>query len=179
MDARPTISRHAHRPHMRVVMSAIALTLLSGCSPQQETLQEDVAGAGPPPADTVTQNQWTHEAVGTQETDRTLVALGNEPFWNVRITWREILYTDPEHLDGYRFEPADAAREGDVMIYRTKRDIAAGEPGPRDLELRVSPGQCSDGMSDKQYPMTAELTIGDVQHRGCAEYRTDAQVSER
>ena len=45
--------------------------------------------------------------------DSVFVALGNEPFWNVRVTAREILYRDPEHQDGYRFPPVNAFIEGD------------------------------------------------------------------
>lgn len=166
------------RSHRSVLALALALTV-AACSSRQETVTEDVADSGPPPADTMVADQWTRDAVTTKETDRTLVALGNEPFWNVRVTWREILWTDPEHLDGYRFEPADPTREGDALVYRTRRDVAAGEPGPRTLELRIRQGTCSDGMSDRVYAMTSEARLDSVDYRGCAHYPADAQPSER
>jgi uncharacterized membrane protein len=34
--------------------------------------------------------------------------------------------------------------------------------------LRVSPGKCSDGMSDTVYPFTAVLTVSGQTERGCA-----------
>jgi uncharacterized membrane protein len=168
---------HAH--HVTCALTLVLGFAIAACTPRQETLSEDVAGSGPPPADTMVADQWTRDAVGTKQTDRTLVALGNEPFWNVRVTWREILWTDPEHLDGYRFEPADAVREGDALVYRTRRDVPAGERGPNTLELRIRQGTCSDGMSDRQYAMTAEARLDSVEYRGCAHYPADAQPSER
>jgi uncharacterized membrane protein len=100
--------------------------------------------------------------------DSALVALGNEPFWNVRVTSRGIVYKDPEHQDGYQFPPVAPIEEGETKVYRTRRDVPAGDTGPRTLELRIRPGTCSDGMSDRQYSLTAELEIGDQKHAGCA-----------
>jgi uncharacterized membrane protein len=97
-----------------------------------------------------------------------LVALGNEPFWNVRVATREILYRDPEHQDGYRFPPVTAVVEGDARVFRTRRSIPAGEPGPRTLELRIQQGACSDRMSDREYSMIALLKIGEETYTGCA-----------
>jgi len=96
------------------------------------------------------------------------VALGNEPFWGVRVTAQEILYRDPEHQDGYRFPPAAAIDEGGTRVFRTRRDIPASQPGPRTLELRVRRGTCSDGMSDRRYTLIAQLKIGEETYTGCA-----------
>jgi uncharacterized membrane protein len=35
--------------------------------------------------------------------------------------------------------------------------------------LRVASGECSDGMSDNRYTMTASFRIGDIDYRGCGE----------
>ena len=111
----------------------------------------------------------------TPEFDSTLVALGNEPFWNVRVAAGEIVYTVPEHQEGYRFPPAGMAIEGDARVYRTRRDVPAGATGPRALELRIRQGPCSDGMSDRQYTMTAALLIDGESRSGCAFYKGDAR----
>lgn len=111
--------------------------------------------------------------------DSALVALGNEPFWNVRVTAREILYRDPEHQDGYHFRPVYPVEEGDARVYRTERAAAANDSGPRTLELRIRRGTCSDGMSDRQYPMMAALKIGDVAHTGCAWIQVDVRPAAR
>ena len=102
------------------------------------------------------------------------MALGNEPFWNVRVTSREILYRDPEHQDGYHFPSVAAVVEGDARVYRARRGIPADDPGPRTLELRIRPGTCSDGMSDRQYPMAAELEIAGRTLTGCAWFQPAA-----
>ena len=140
----------------------IALGVLSGCSP----------GASRAPGGTTTSDSTAARAA---KPDSALVALGNEPFWNVRVTSREILYRDPEHQDGYHFPTVAPVEEGDARVYRTRRDIPAGDPGPRTLELRIRRGTCSDGMSDRQYPMSAALKIGDVAHTGCAWVQPDGR----
>ena len=137
-----------------------ALAVLSGCG----------GSASKAPGSTTTADSTAPRAATP---DSALVALGNEPFWNVRVTAREILYRDPEHQDGYHFRPVYPVEEGDARVYRTERDVPAGDPGPRTLELRIRRGTCSDGMSDRQYPMMAALKIGDVAHTGCAWIQSD------
>ena len=137
-----------------------ALAVLSGCGPS----------ASKAPDGTTTADST---AARPAQPDSALVALGNEPFWNVRVTSREILYRDPEHQDGYHFPWVAPVEEGDARVYRTHRNIPADDPGPRTLELRIRRGTCSDGMSDRTYPMTAALKIGDVAYTGCAWIQVD------
>ena len=144
-----------------VVIAMIALIVLSGCG--QRT---------PPESRTSTtakvDSAAAPDAPGSPRMDSVLVALGNEPFWGVRVTAYEILYRDPEHQDGYRFPPATAIEEGGTRIFRSRRDIPASQPGPRTLELRIRPGACSDGMSDRRYSLVALLKIGEETYNGCA-----------
>lgn len=140
------------------LVALIALIGISGCGqrtpPESRTERADSTPApGVPRAPQV---------------DSVLVALGNEPFWNVRVTTHEILYRDPEHQDGYRFPPVSAVEQDGARVFHTQRDIPAGDPSPRVLELRVRPGTCSDGMSDRQYSMIAQLKIGEATLAGCA-----------
>jgi len=134
---------------------------------------------GAVPASLTLGRRFAPDRTTSQWRDDTIVALGNEPFWNVRVTANEILYTVPERLDGYRFPVVDAVEEGNARVYRTRRDVPSGEPGPRTLELRIRAGTCSDGMSDRVYPMTAALTIGDQTHTGCAWFQGDTLSTER
>ena len=49
--------------------------------------------------------------------------------------------------------------------------MASGFSGLRNgeaLDLTVTPGACSDGMSDRSYPLTATLRFGPEQREGCA-----------
>ena len=88
--------------------------------------------------------------------------LGTEPFWNVRTDGRCVTYSTPEDQAGTRVWTKAAAGAGETSWTGALR----GKP----FVLSVKPkADCSDGMSDKTYPMEAELRVdGDVRH-GCAE----------
>ncbi len=91
-----------------------------------------------------------------------LRAIGTEPFWNARIVGRCITYSHPENPKGTRlWTRLSEAPDGPVW---------SGALDGRLFELRLSaaPG-CSDGMSDKLYPMSVDLIVGGERRRGCAE----------
>lgn len=143
-------------------VAVIGLIALTGCG--QRTLPDSRSGAptgnaASPPA---------RGAPSGAQTDSVIVALGNEPFWNVRVTANELFYRDPEHQEGYRFPPVAAVEEGGARVFRTRRGVPAGEPGPRLLELRIQQGACTDGMSDREYSMRALLKIDKETRTGCA-----------
>lgn len=89
-----------------------------------------------------------------------LQALGNEPFWSVQADGQQLHWSSPENLQGIALE---AVREqvGDVLHYRGQ--MAGGEVT---LTIQVKP--CSDGMSDTQYPWTAQWQQGGTLFKGCA-----------
>ncbi|HYJ82713.1 MAG TPA: hypothetical protein VEW26_07725 [Allosphingosinicella sp.] len=89
-------------------------------------------------------------------------ALGTEPFWNARVEGRCVTYSHPEDQKGIRvwtrFTPAPGG------------GTWSGSLGGRRFELRVRPERgCSDGMSDRRYPLAAELAVGGERRKGCAE----------
>ena len=51
--------------------------------------------------------------------------------------------------------------------------LRPAEPLTFRFDLMITPGECSDGMSDRTYPYTATLLVGDEQRQGCA--WTDSQ----
>jgi len=90
-------------------------------------------------------------------------ATGTEPFWSAAVTRDQLTYTTPEN---------NAA--GGVTVPVVRQDGAEnalltatldGQP----FQLLVTPGACSDGMSDKIYPWTVERTLGEESVNGCAE----------
>lgn len=162
---------HCNDAWVVALFAAIALGAIGGCGDRAPS---------PRPRDGKTvDSAATRNRELPPEIDTTVVALGNEPFWNVRVTALEIVYRDPEHQDGYRFPPVAAVVEGSARVYRTRRDLPAGDPGPRTLELRIESGACSDGMSDRQYTMTAALEIGGETFTGCAMFEGSAQALMR
>ena len=99
---------------------------------------------------------------GQQLSIQPLRAIGTEPFWAARIEGRCVTYSHPEDQQGTRvwtrFTPTPNG------------GIWAGALGGREFELRTraAPG-CSDGMSDKSYPVTVDLLVNGEQRKGCAE----------
>ena len=124
------------------------------------------AGAGTRVADSLA----THGLVTAAQASGPLTVVGSEPFWNVRVTADGILYTDPEHADGWRFPPALAVVENGARVYRSRRELPAGDTGPRSLELWIREEPCSDGMSDRQYSLSAALKLDELTLNGCARY---------
>lgn len=87
-------------------------------------------------------------------------ALGTEPFWSVEVLPGKLRYSSPEQPDGIAFA-ATASSLGSGYRY-------AGTIAGAKVMLTITPGKCSDGMSDQTYAYTAALTIGDKAMHGCA-----------
>ena len=87
-------------------------------------------------------------------------ATGTEPFWAVEVLPGALRYAAPEQPDGITFA-ATASSLGSGYRYA---GTMAGAP----VTLAITPGTCSDGMSDRVYAYTAALTIDDRVMRGCA-----------
>ncbi|MFN3726272.1 MAG: hypothetical protein ACK4SZ_08205 [Allosphingosinicella sp.] len=90
-----------------------------------------------------------------------LRAVGTEPFWGARIEGRCVTYSHPDDQSGTR-----------VWTRYTPTATGgtwSGALGGRRFELttRAAPG-CSDGMSDRRYPIAVDLLVGGERRRGCA-----------
>lgn len=92
--------------------------------------------------------------------DEAITALGNEPFWNAQVEGETLTYSTPENIEGSLIAISRFAGNGGLGISGTLDGAA--------LQLAITPGECSDTMSDRTYPFTATLTIGDEQRNGCA-----------
>ena len=91
-----------------------------------------------------------------------LRAIGTEPFWGARIEGRCVTYSHPEDQDGTRVWTRYTARPDGG----TWTGALGGKPF--ELRTRVAP-DCSDGMSDRRYPIAVELTVSGERRTGCAE----------
>ena len=93
-----------------------------------------------------------------------LHAVGTEPFWAADVEGRCVTYSMPEDQKGTRvwtrFE--GSSREG------TWAGALRGRPF---VMTTKSQEACSDGMSDKSYPIAVTLTVDGEQRTGCAEPR--------
>lgn len=94
--------------------------------------------------------------IGGTDLSRPVRAVGTEPFWSLQVSDTDILFERPDAA------PVHFTPRG----FHSVADHAELRSG--DLNLIVKPGPCSDGMSDRSYPLTVELRVGDVVYEGCA-----------
>jgi uncharacterized membrane protein len=94
---------------------------------------------------------------------RPLRAVGTEPFWAARIEGRCVTYSHPEDQAGTRVWTRYAPGPGGGGSWT---GALGGRPFV--LRTRAQPG-CSDGMSDKRYPLAVDLVVGGEHREGCAE----------
>ena len=88
-------------------------------------------------------------------------AVGTEPFWGAQVDGRCVTYSTPEDQKGTRiwtrFNPGP---DGGVWV-------GSFEGKPFKLITRLRQG-CSDGMSDRSYPLDAMLIVRGEERNGCA-----------
>jgi len=90
-----------------------------------------------------------------------LKALGTEPFWAARVEGRCVTYSTPEDQAGTRiWTHYTPGPDGGVWT-------GTFQNKPFKLTTRARP-DCSDGMSDRIFPMEALLTVAGEERRGCA-----------
>ncbi|GGZ60591.1 hypothetical protein GCM10008101_13170 [Lysobacter xinjiangensis] len=88
-------------------------------------------------------------------------AVGTEPFWSAQVDGRCVTYSHPDDRDGTRVWTRfsgtpeagtwSGALDGKPFVMRTRAQK-----------------DCSDGMSDRRYPLAVSLTVGGEQRSGCA-----------
>lgn len=96
-----------------------------------------------------------------------ITALGTEPFWNLTIRGTTFVLTAPDQKDQTFTAPGATIRPGQAAW------TAKGADGEV-LAATIFVSDCSDGMSDRRYPMTAEVVVGGQTLRGCAFSKTAA-----
>lgn len=92
--------------------------------------------------------------------DEVLRFTGTEPFWNGQVAGGAMEYTTPEHPDGQAIQVQRFAGRAGLSF--------SGSLDGQSLDMTVTEGACSDGMSDRRYPYTVTLRIGQDLRNGCA-----------
>lgn len=90
-----------------------------------------------------------------------LRALGTEPFWGVDITPSGLTYSGVDR-PGQRAANPGPVVQGTTAVYATANE------GGATLVITLIATECSDGMSDRVYPLTARVELGDETLNGCA-----------
>ena len=132
---------------MRATVLIAALSVLAACDAPLGSNED-----APPPADAPV-------TVGP-DYGGDFDAVGTEPFWTLKIRPASMTLARPDHPEVATANPGVRA-DGDQGVWD-------GTVGERRLVLRLTPGDCSDGMSDRHYGYSAEVWTDGETLRGCA-----------
>ena len=141
---------------LRLLPAALlpALALIAACQPQDPN-----GKPAPPPADAPTA---TPAQPGTVlDISQPITARGNEPFWSLTIDGVQMTLKRPDHPDLVAQAPG-AALGGGRAVW-----VAKSADGQQ-ITVTLYVSDCSDGMSDARYPMTAEVVLLNDRLDGCA-----------
>ena len=123
----------------------LLLLALAACQPTAQNVPGETSDHRP--WDGIAENEVVH-------------FVGTEPFWGGDVTGTKLTYSTPENQEGEVIEVTRFAGRGGVSYSGT---LAAGA-----MTLAVTPGKCSDGMSDREFPFVATLQISSEVRKGCA-----------
>jgi uncharacterized membrane protein len=109
-----------------------------------------------PAADGIDPKGKTFDAVAPEEA---VTLTGTEPFWTLAIAAGEGVWTTPENQPGTRFAVKRFAGNNGLGF--------SGELDGKPLTATLTPGECSDGMSDRRFPFVATIALGGETFEGC------------
>jgi uncharacterized membrane protein len=90
-------------------------------------------------------------------------AFGNEPFWSVEARGGNLVFKTPDNQAGVTLHGRRVPSLVGTVI------LGQGEGG--EFHLGITPGECSDGMSDRTHAYAATFSYRGQAYQGCAEAR--------
>lgn len=138
---------------MRVALIALSLTTLAACSQEPEVKR----GAPQTPAPAAPASPTLAGVDLTQP----VRLLGTEPFWAVEVTPQALVYSGVDRPEQRAANPGPTLT-GAVATWEVRTDKDA------ELKIMLTATECSDGMSDRTYPLTARVQIAGETLTGCA-----------
>ena len=137
---------------MRATAVLPLLALLAACQPQAPD-----GKPAPPPADAP-----KPAMPSGMDISQPITARGNEPFWALTIeNGTKLTLKRPDHADVVAEAPGAAIEPGRAVW------VAKAADGQQ-VTVTLYVSECSDGMSDARYPMSAEVALLNESLRGCA-----------
>lgn len=131
-----------------VTLAIFATSVLAACSSPSDEVTPDTAPQG-------------FREIGE---DETITFTGTEPFWGGTIDGERLVWNTPENA-------AEAGQEGETIavkrFYGQGGLAFSGRFHGDAFDMTVTPGICSDGMSDRRYPFTVTVKIAERQLDGC------------
>jgi uncharacterized membrane protein len=134
---------------MRFPLAAVAVLALAACSPAAEAPEP-----APPAAEPAA-------VLGGVDLGRPVRVGGTEPFWSVELTATELIYGGPDRPEQRAPRPA-------TQIAGTTATFESVTAAGTSISVMLAATECSDGMSDRIYPLSAIVRIGDETLTGCA-----------
>jgi uncharacterized membrane protein len=144
---------------LRRIACLALLSALAACSPEISEGEPAAASASPTQAESMT--------LSGVALDQPLRILGTEPFWAITTDDNDVLLERPDAAPQH-FTPSAFHVTGNQAELRSTT-----------LSIVLTPGPCSDGMSDRQYPLTADVRLGDKVLKGCALPKAEAEKARR
>ena len=134
---------------MRIpALFSLATLALAACSPSPDT-------PAAPPIDV------SPATLAGVDLGRPIRALGNEPFWAVTIKPEGIVYSGVDR-------PEQTADNPGPLLQGTTARYEATTGTGKPLTVALIATTCSDGMSDRTYPLTAVVKVDGETLTGCA-----------
>lgn len=144
----------------KVVFCALAL-VLTGCGESMGASED-----APPPADA--------PAVKGPDYSGDIDVLGAEPFWAVKIRAASVALSRPDHPEVSNANPG-VRIDGQQGVW----DSNGPTEGEGRLVVRLTPGVCTDGMSDRVYRFSAEIWVDGETLKGCADHTDQLQAEPK
>jgi uncharacterized membrane protein len=91
--------------------------------------------------------------------DEQIEFTGTEPFWGGQVSGRTLTYKTPDDLSGRLVEVERFAGRGGISFSGMLDGVT--------FVMALTPSTCSDGMSDRSYPFTVTLRLGEETRSGC------------
>lgn len=132
---------------LRYAVVIFAASCLPGCSP----------------SDSIDDDGRIFEGIAPEEA---ISLIGTEPFWNMEIA--------PHKSAGeFTARYGTMERPGDVTFplnrFAGNNGLAfSGEWDGKSVQIAITPAECTDQMTGRDYPFAATLAIGDDVRLGCA-----------
>jgi uncharacterized membrane protein len=134
---------------MRLFVLAASALILSACSEGTEPPAAPAEPAAPP------------AVLSGVNLSEPVSLLGTEPFWGIKLTGEELIYEGVDRPEQRAPQPTIEV-QGTVATFQTRS--AAGTT----FEVTLTATECSDGMSDRTFPLTALVKVGEETLMGCA-----------
>lgn len=135
-------------------VAALLILALSACGPKRGAENGGVPGDA--------DSSKVFSGIAPNET---VHFVGTEPFWGGTVQGTALTYTTPENQPGAHI---------DVKRFAGRHGLGfSGTLESQVFDMTITPGTCSDGMSDRSFPFTTTLKLGEEVREGCA--WTDAQ----